>query len=810
MLSTARPLPRLSHAALSDRFGYDAVAIVALLACGIVSAWDLLRPGATTVGLDAVAFFYPMYSFLGEQLRAGEVPGWNPYQFAGVPFAADPESGWTYLPAMLAFALFPLAIAAKVFAAFHLLLAAFGTYALARLLGMNPLGGFVAAAAFGYGSFLADRVRCCFAHIQVGAWLPVMLIGVELAVRAQQWRGRVAAWTLAGFALGQILAGWLGQGAYYALLLLAAFILYRTLLQPPRTGPLRRRLLALVLHGAAVPLIGFILAAAGILPRLAYHAQSNLDDGYAGNPNLAWAADPGAWPWRHTAELMLGRGGWYIGGAVLVLALIAPLLSRRHNATPFFTSVVLLGVVMTTEPVTRFHDLAYSLPPRFEDLHRHRPERVLVVWYLAVALLAGATLSALPRWRRRPLALAALAALPLVLTAGLIAAGVPVPTGTRIAVLAATAGLGFWPWLPATAGRGLLALLALLIAADATLAARDNVAAGLYTRIDLAEYDQDAGVALALRTAIERNGGRYFGYDPARRIMLDGQAMLYRHDYRDPRTTALLVNNRATLRNLPDLQGYNPLQPQRYVEYMTALNGHPQEYHGAYVFAPGLTSPLLPLLSARYIVIPATIPPHRADLQALVERFPTIDATNVARLLENRDALPRAWIVHQARQLPLGAALDRLASGTVDPRQTVLLETAPPPLASPSDSATDEAQIVQYEPNRIEVRTASEADGLLVLSEGYDAGWRAEIDGDAAPVLVANHALRAVPLPAGDHLVTLRYDPPALRWGIAISLAGYLALAATLVAFALLPPRGAARRSTADATAHHLPGVGDT
>ncbi len=56
-----------------------------------------------------------------------------------------------------------------------------------------------------------------------------------------------------------------------------------------------------------------------------------------------------------------------------------------------------------------------------------------------------------------------------------------------------------------------------------------------------------------------------------------------------------------------------------------------------------------------------------------------------------------------------------------------------------------------------------------MLSEGYDPGWRAEVDGEPAPVLVADHVLRAVPLPAGKHAVELRYVPPGLRLGLAIT-----------------------------------------
>ena len=46
----------------------------------------------------------------------------------------------------------------------------------------------------------------------------------------------------------------------------------------------------------------------------------------------------------------------------------------------------------------------------------------------------------------------------------------------------------------------------------------------------------------------------------------------------------------------------------------------------------------------------------------------------------------------------------------------------------------------------------------------------------------ADHVLRAVPVPAGEHTVELRYESSPLRIGLAISLISYLALIALAVA----------------------------
>ncbi|MGH2561562.1 MAG: YfhO family protein, partial [Thermomicrobiales bacterium] len=144
-------------------------------------------------------------------------------------------------------------------------------------------------------------------------------------------------------------------------------------------------------------------------------------------------------------------------------------------------------------------------------------------------------------------------------------------------------------------------------------------------------------------------------------------------------------------------------------------------------------------------------------------------ANDRVRVLGNDDALPRAWVVHDARQVARGEALPLLASRAVDPRRTALLEVAPPPLAQPSNPATDSVAFDRYEPDRLRLTVQTEAAGLVVVSEVYDPGWHAYVDDERTPLYVADHVLRAVAVPAGTHTVEMRYEPRSLRVGIAIS-----------------------------------------
>ncbi len=302
---------------------HDAALLVALAALTLFAQPHLLASD-TLISVDSASQFYPWYAFLGRNLVAGHVPGWNPAMFSGTLFAANPLSGWTYLPAMLFFGFLPLACAAKAYLIFHPLLAAWSTYALGRALRLGRLGALVAALAYANSGFLQIQNSCCFAFASVHAWLPLTLLGAEGALRSTRSATRAAWWGLAGIGLSQIVAAWLGQGTYYAALLIGGYIAYRTLLVSPagaKPGG-QARLGRLLQHEAGVFVFGAALAAAGLLPRIEFNALSNLAGGYMGADARVGGLRPEQW------VFLALPGSWYVGASVLVLAAAAPFLVR--------------------------------------------------------------------------------------------------------------------------------------------------------------------------------------------------------------------------------------------------------------------------------------------------------------------------------------------------------------------------------------------------------------------------------------------------------------------------------------------------
>ena len=683
--------------------------------------WDRLS-GPAWIGMDTATFFFPWYGYLGEQLRSGHIPVWNPHTFSGAPFAADPESGWMYLPAMLAFTLFSPDAAARATLLFHFLLAAVSTYALARSLGLNPFGSLLAATVYAHSGFFEGHNVCCYAYADVAAWLPLSLLGAELAIQAATWRPRLLSAGVSGLAFSQILAAWIGQGSYYAVLVLGGFIVCR-----------RMKLKRAVVVGVAIAVWAFALGAAGLLPRLEYNAVSNLPGGY---PDAEVSLRATSWnDWGvigNWDRLLLEPGFEYIGLPVFVLAVAAIPLVLRHGRLLFFAVLGLVVLVLARAEPTPLHAL-FSLLPGFERIHARSPERALIAFYLAPAILAGFGLTwltrAASRWRLATLAIGALA----------------------------------------------IALVSLDLHSAWVAQSQEALAGGgdyAFARADLDAYlAPTPGAQFLMRQAATDAPFRYFGY--AGHVF--GGPMPYTLRWTDPSIAALQVNNRALLTALDDIQGYNPVHIAHYDTFITELNGQTENYHHADVFESGFDSPLLDLLNVRYVVLPRTpasdevLPHYGRSLQLAYQ-------DDAVQIFENPNAMPRAWLVHQAVQGQLNG------DGGVDLRNVALLEVAAPALAPAADATSEAVEVSSYAPDRVEFRVLASASALLVASEVAYPAWQAYVDGQPADMYVVDSALRGVAVGPGEHLVEMRFESRALQAGLVLSLAA----AVTLIALAIL------------------------
>lgn len=80
-------------------------------------------------------------------------------------------------------------------------------------------------------------------------------------------------------------------------------------------------------------------------------------------------------------------------------------------------------------------------------------------------------------------------------------------------------------------------------------------------------------------------------------------------------------------------------------------------------------------------------------------------------------------------------------------------------------------QVVKYANDTIVYKTSARTNQFAVLSEiYYPRGWNAFIDGKKVEYLKVNYLLRGMPVPAGDHTIEFRFEPPAYKLGNQIGL----------------------------------------
>jgi hypothetical protein len=234
--------------------------------------------------------------------------------------------------------------------------------------------------------------------------------------------------------------------------------------------------------------------------------------------------------------------------------------------------------------------------------------------------------------------------------------------------------------------------------------------------------------------------------------------------------------------------GYHSLPIWRYLHLLWIANHgalYPHAQLSDDLTAQGLwrfSSPIVDLLGVRWVVAPADRPIDAAQFRRVFTGPDGID------LWENRDALPRAYVVYRAlRAADETAAARAVADPSFRPSHVAVVEPAdgdpapgvPAPVAGETAHDPDTLeQLVRVTPMSLDVEVQLPRAGVLVVGEPWYPGWGATVDGRPAPLMRVDYALRGVALPPGRHVVAMTLESPPLARGATVSLLALAAVAA--------------------------------
>jgi hypothetical protein len=716
-------------------------------------------------GGDLVSFLFPTYRFAARQLSQGVLPLWNPHLYGGAPLIGDIQAGWLYLPNLLLFWVAPdFAYGALQWLAVgHIYWAGLGVYVLLCTLRWGegqPL--LRPAALFGALAFqFSDPLLIHLGNlnlIAVLSWLPWVLAAYSRALSEQnlRWAG------LAGllFALGNY-AGH-AQSSFYLGLALGIYTLFEIAIEVGKWRPVRFGLQAL----AATLLVAALLTAPILLPALelvGYTARSDfayqesvnfslaptqaiglLTPGFFGHgPALHWSL------WQRVETPFAGVAALILAGAALILA--EP--GQRRRLMPWL-GLAIFGFVTALGVYALLHGWLTLLAPGFGQLRA--PARALVLWTLGVAVLAAVGVDQLSRASTN--LLAAIHSSQVGLLNGLLRWGALILAGifTPLLYLA----LLLTQQDPTAFLRASVAALAITLATGCWLATWALLAARWAGWLDGRLF---AGLLIALLYFDLAAAGAYTDISPSDPTQgyrhpeiiafLQGDPAHFRIDT-DTEIGALWQPDTAALVGLEDIGGVaNPLTLRGWTELLAATGGR--------------GSRLYDLLNVKYVIARdhTTLPEGKFEL--------ALDAPGELAIYRNRTPLPRAWLVHEA--LIQADHLPALRDPTFDPLQAVVLSNPVAEAISPA-IGPETVNLLAADVNQLEVQVQATSPGYLVLSEVWHPGWLATVNGTRTPVLRANHALRAIFVPAGESTVMLVYTPRSWWIGLGGLAVGLVAL----------------------------------
>ncbi|MFH1561017.1 MAG: YfhO family protein, partial [Patescibacteria group bacterium] len=200
---------------------------------------------------------------------------------------------------------------------------------------------------------------------------------------------------------------------------------------------------------------------------------------------------------------------------------------------------------------------------------------------------------------------------------------------------------------------------------------------------------------------------------------------------------------------IPMIDGYASIRDKRYDYLVRLMAGNPDpndlKTYDRIIYQPDWRSQVADLLRVKYVLSLYEIDDSRLSL--VLHRGETW-------LYEKSSAFDLAFFVDS---YSVGNDLSGIAQQmlTTDLSRQAILEKEIGRL----DLGRGKVEVVSYQDNEIILNTSNDKVGLLLLTEAYDPGWRATIDGQSVGILRADLDIRAIVVDRGDHQVKLDYRP---------------------------------------------------
>ena len=793
------------------------MAVLAFFFLSLFFFYDLLGERFVLTERDLAPYFIPPRFFWVEGIRHGSFPLWNPYQFSGQPFFANPQHGMLY-PLNSLFFLFPFDVAFNAIIILHFFLGGLFTYLLLKDLKGNSTGALISGLIFMLSGYILS-VHSLLTILLSSIWTPLIMMFFRRAIHGQGFKNEILT---AIFVTVSFLGGGI-EIVYGNFFVLFIMVIFSSFPYTEFVGDEPRRYKFLYVFPIywgrikslfIVSILFLLFSAVQLFPFVELYHYSNRGSGISYLEATTWSFAPkdvllfflpDAYGYFLDMKKYWTSQCWfktlYTGGLPFILSLIFFLAPSSRLSSPgpkdgvkgfgkerkLFLALMLFSIFLSLGRYNPLYPFVFKYVPFFNGIRY--PAKFLYIFILVLSVTAGLGFQKLSEHstdnerktlRHLFIIFSLVSGLLLLFSAlghkevedFLRLKGIDFPDFNPLALNLHHAQRFFFYlalfFLLLRVGYGLRwkgwvkVLLLIFLATDLF----GNM--GFYGKEKTSDYFQKTKI---LET-ISSDKGHFRIFTTEKTTSMDTVILIHSTSPLD-----YLKEKHLPSMNLPcrlnNIWGIDVIRVKR-----------TDDLYKAFISTPSISAThLIDLYGVKYIT---SVTPIKRDhnfeliyarLEGLQGKRDDLLKENTIKLYKNRSPLPRAWLVKKFKVMDSQTILWTMLQKEFRPGREVLLEEEPPSFAlsrKKREKGRGEVEILSERNNRIQLLAKSTEDNFLVLSDTYYPGWKAFVDGKETKIYRADYTFRAIPVNAGTHQVEFVYDPISFKLGVGVTILGIL------------------------------------
>lgn len=723
--------------------------------------WDQGIPNKPT-GRDDLWIFYPQRTFTVDLLKSGEIPFWNPYSFTGNYHLGLSETGVFY-PFLFLFLIFPQVDTWVLMTVFQPVIVGLGMYLFLKRIVVKEASVILGSLSFAFSGIVIVR---SVEGLSVGhslIWLPYVFWGIESFFQTKKMR---YLWIILMALTFSMLAGWF-QFTFYIFVFSLAYAIYRRrcviIFVPFFIFPLITLFHTIpafqaLLDSPRSDLSGSVFSHLHLMPIT--HFFTLIFPDFWGNPAV----------YNYFGKSDYKESIMFAGVVPFIFFLISIFKPKKKTEKFFLFSILISLLLAIDNPVSRV--IVSSSLPVFSSF---LPNRIFLLTTFGISVLAAFGYDFLLEENKKSVFRILRNSLSFILVISLL----------------------------------LFLFFIFRVLNDTTVLSQVNTA-GINTSIEAIQL-RNSVIPIVLVLAITvifylfKNKYHKNIFFPCVVLILFLGSFIFGQKYIPFSSREFVYPKHPVFSFLEENQGLDrfmsvgyghivpsiPLQfglysPEgigsmyirRYGEFVRYMKlgdfGIPDkiafdlEIYPKDFFYPQnkRLHRFLELTNVKYIVV---------DKRSLQESKINPDSKNFQPVWENekwqiyqyKKSMPRIFVAGDFEVISDSKLILATLFGKSFSPQKIILEEDP---GFKSNFTKGKVEVINYSPNRILVKTVSDNNSLLYLSDNYSKSFIAFVDNKKVKILRANYTFRAIPLDKGKHGVEIVYDKKYFLIGLWISV----------------------------------------